>query len=243
LPAVNREYAARLDDRRSLLATIDTQRRVTDQVPAVTDFDRYHENAFALLTSPAARRAFDLSREGDRTRDRYGRNHFGQALLLARRLVEAGVALVTVNWARDDAYWDTHANNFQQLKRDLLPPFDLGFSALLEDLQQRGLLDETLVYCLGEFGRTPAINKQAGRDHWAACNSIVMAGAGVRGGLVYGASDRNAAYPASAPVPPADLSATVYDSLGVSPHTELRDHLGRALPLSAGSPLHELFGT
>jgi uncharacterized protein (DUF1501 family) len=181
-------------------------------------------------------------READRTRDRYGRNAFGQGLLLARRLVEAGVPLVTVNWARNDAFWDTHANNFKLLKNELLPPFDLGLSALLEDLAQRGLLAETLVYCLGEFGRTPRINGAAGRDHWAPCNSVLLSGGGVRGGLVHGASDKNAAFPMTPPVSPADLSATVYEALGFDPRTELRDALGRPLPLSTGRPLYELFG-
>src|SRR5262249_24604882 len=150
--------------------------------------------------------AFDLSRENDRLRETYGHTAFGQGLLLARRLVEAGVRLVTVNWARDDAFWDTHANNFNQLKSDLLPPFDRGYSALLEALSQGGLLDETLVVGLGEFGRTPKSNGAAGRDHWAACNSVVLAGGGIRGGQVYGASDRIAAYPATTPVTPNDLA-------------------------------------
>ena len=133
-------------------------------------------------------------------------------------------------------------DNFKQLKGSLLPPFDRGLSALLEDLQQRGLLDETLVYCLGEFGRTPAINKQAGRDHWAACNTVLLAGGGVAGGLVHGASDKLAAYPATLPVSPADLSATVYQALDVDPNTELRDSLGRPVALSGGRVVNELFG-
>jgi uncharacterized protein (DUF1501 family) len=161
---------------------------------------------------------------------------------LARRLVEAGVCLVTVNWARDDAFWDTHANNFNLLKNSLLPPFDLGFSALLEDLAGRGLLDETLVVCFGEFGRTPKINPQAGRDHWAACNSVVLAGGGIRGGLVYGASDRQAAYPATAPVSPEDLAATIYDRLGVRRQTTLHNHEGRPLLLCTGNPLTAIYG-
>src|SRR5262249_44913030 len=155
------------------------------------------------------------------------RTPFGQGLLLARRLVEAGVGLVTVNWARDDAYWDTHADNFKQLRDRLLPPFDRGFSALLEDLHDRGLLPETLVACLGEFGRTPKGNRQAGGAHWAACNSVVLAGGGVRGGQVYGASDRHAAYPVTAPVSPADLAATLYHALGIDLRTLVRDQVGR----------------
>src|SRR5262249_9437990 len=154
----------------------------------------YHQQALGLVTSPAARRAFDLGREPPAVRDRYGRSAFGQGCLLARRLVEAGVRLGAVDWARGDGFWGTHPNNFNLLKDSLLPPFDRGFSALLEDLDQRGLLAETLVVCLGEFGRTPKINAAAGRDHWAACNSVVLAGGGVRGGQVHGASDRTAAY-------------------------------------------------
>jgi len=224
-----------------VLVSYQAGRRELDAVAGVRDLGQYHRQAFRLVTSPAARRAFDLAREPDRVRDRYGPSAFGQGLLLARRLVQAGVRLVTVNWARDDAFWDTHADNFRLLKNSLLPPFDRGFAALLGDLAERGLLDETLVVCLGEFGRTPKINGNAGRDHWAACNSVVLAGGGVRGGQVYGASDRHAAFPATAPVGPADLSATIYDALGIDPRFTVRDHLGRPLPLSDGTPLHSLF--
>jgi hypothetical protein len=241
LPSVDPVLAGRLDQRRELLAEVDRQRRQIDEVAEVRTFDEFHRQALRLLTAPEARRAFDLSREPEKVRDRYGRNAFGQGLLLARRLVEAGVDLVTVNWARDDAYWDTHKDNFKDLKNKLLPPFDLGFSALLEDLDQRGLLGETLVVCLGEFGRTPKINAAAGRDHWAACNSVVFAGAGIRGGQVHGASDRLAAYPATAPVTPDDLAATIYQALGIDPATEIRDRLGRPLPLTSGRPLDALY--
>jgi hypothetical protein len=241
LPAAAGAEPGRLAGRSGLLAAVDRRRRELDAVARVRDFDGYHRQALDLVTSPAARRAFDLTREPPAVRDRYGRSAFGQGCLLARRLVEAGVGLVTVNWARDDAFWDTHANNFRDLKDKLLPPFDRGFSALLEDLDQRGLLGETLVVCLGEFGRTPKINANAGRDHWAACNSVVLAGGGVRGGQVFGASDRAAAFPATAPVSPADLAATVYHALGIDPHTELHDALGRPLALSDGRPLHALF--
>src|SRR5262249_25038721 len=208
LPALDAEAAAQLRNRRGLLAEVDAQRKALDAVAAVRGFGEHYERAFSVVTAPAARQAFDLAREPDRVRERYGRSAFGQGLLLARRLVEAGVGLVTVNWARDDAFWDTHANNFKDLKEKLLPPFDRGFSALLEDLDGRGLLDETLVVCLGEFGRTPKINSNAGRDHWAACNSVVLAGGGVRGGQGLGASDRTAAYPPTPPAPPGDLAAT-----------------------------------
>ncbi len=241
LPTADGAEAVRLQGRHNLLQAVDQRRRQLEAVARVRDFDAYHQQAFDLVTSPAARRAFDLAREPAKVRDRYGWSAFGQGCLLARRLVEAGVRLVTVNWARDDAYWDTHANNFRDLKDKLLPPFDAGFSALLEDLDQRGLLDETMVVCLGEFGRTPKINANAGRDHWAACNTVVLAGGGVRGGQVLGASDRTAAFPATAPVSPNDLAATIYQALGIDPHTEMHDVLGRPLQVSDGRPLHELF--
>jgi hypothetical protein len=241
-PSAAGAAAQRLRDRRPLLAEVERQHRALAETAAARLRDSYYDRAFDLVTSPAARRAFDLTRESDRTRARYGSSAFGQGCLLARRLVEAGVPLVTVNWARDDAFWDTHSDNFRQLKNSLLPPFDVAFAALLEDLAQRGLLDETLVVCLGEFGRTPKINKAAGRDHWAACNSVVLAGGGVRGGQVYGSSDRTAAYPATSPVTPDDLAATIYHALGIDIRTELRDHLNRPLPLTAGTPVRGLFG-
>jgi hypothetical protein len=247
LPAADGTAFAAWHSRRGLLATLDQSgglrpRLAGAALPAVNELDLFHARALDLVTTPAARRAFDLSQENPRLRDRYGWSAFGQGLLLARRLVEAGVGLVTVNWARDDAFWDTHANNFRQLKTDLLPRFDLGFSALLSDLEDRGLLDDTLVICLGEFGRTPRINAQAGRDHWAACNTVVLAGGGIRGGQVHGASDRWAAVPASAPVTPEDLAATLYHALGIDPHTPIWDRLNRPLPLSSGNPLVSLFG-
>jgi hypothetical protein len=241
LPVLEAEAAARFRKRRRLLVEVDAQRKAFDAATAVRSFGEHYERALSVVTAPAARQAFDLAREPERVRERYGRSAFGQGLLLARRLVEAGVGLVTVNWARDDAFWDTHANNFKDLKEKLLPPFDLGFSALLEDLDSRGLLDETLVLCLGEFGRTPKINTNAGRDHWAACNSVVLAGGGVRPGQVHGASDRIAAYPATSPVSPDDLAATIYHLLGIDPHSELRDRLGRPLTLANGRVLRELF--
>jgi uncharacterized protein (DUF1501 family) len=240
-PSAAADTAARLRERRTLLNEVDRQRRLLHHVAQVRNLDAHFANAFELVTSSAARQAFDLSQESDRTRECYGACAFGQGLLLARRLVEAGVLLVTVNWARDDAFWDTHADNFNKLKRDLLPPFDRGISALLDDLQQRGLLDETLVVCLGEFGRTPGINGNAGRDHWAACNTVVLAGGGIRGGQLYGASDHMAAYPATSPVSPADLAATIYHALGIDIRTELHDAVGRPQPLCTGRPLEALF--
>jgi hypothetical protein len=203
----------------------------------IRSLDQYYAQAFDLLTSPGTRRAFELSHEPARLREAYGDTPFGQGCLLARRLVEAGVRLVTVNWERDDAFWDTHQDNFGQHKNKLLPNLDRGFSALLDDLAERGLLDETLIVWLGEFGRTPAINKAAGRDHWAACNTVLLAGAGIRGGTVYGASDRTAAYPAKDPVGPEDLAATIYHLLGVDLETRITGPLGRPVSLSEGRPI------
>src|SRR5262245_61273798 len=170
------------------------------------DLDAHYERAFRILQSPAARRAFRLADEADRMRERYGWHHFGQSCLLARRLIEAGVPLVTVYWNAphidDPGHWDTHKDSFNRLKNHLLPPFDRGLSALLDDLHDRGLWEQTLVVCCGEFGRTPKLNRGAGRDHWGFCQSALLAGGGVRGGQVYGSSDAAGAYAAESPVSP-----------------------------------------
>lgn len=236
---------ARLDRRASLLSRLDQLRKRLDQVDAVQEACGFQDKALSLINSPEAARAFDLSHEKSTLRQRYGLTPFGQGCLLARRLVEAGVRLVTVNWARDYQarvadHWDTHADNFGKHKK-LLPAFDLGYTALLDDLQQRGLLDETLVAIVGEFGRTPKINGNAGRDHWPGCFSITLAGAGIRGGLVHGASDNIAAYPARDPVSPEQVAATIYHALGIAADTDLIDHSGRPFPLTTGKPLLELF--
>ncbi len=206
-------------------------------------WDSVQARALDALSSADARGAFRLDREDPRTRDRYGRHIHGQCLLLARRLVEAGVGLVTVNWHDDGQnFWDTHTDNFNHLKNRLMPPADQGFSALLDDLDARGLLDETLIVWVGEFGRNPKITRaNAGREHWPRCYSGVLAGGGVAGGQVYGASDRWAAYPARDPVGPADLGATILHALGIDPATELRDPVGRPLQVNTGRPISELF--
>jgi hypothetical protein len=236
----------RLHGRRSLLAQLERlpgfakDRPTSDSfqsVAAVRSLEGQYAQAFDLLTSAETRRAFELSHEPASLRERYGSTPFGQGCLLARRLVEAGVRLVTVNWERDDAFWDTHRDNFSQHKNKLLPNLDRGFSALLDDMGQRGLLDETLIVWLGEFGRTPAINNAAGRDHWAACNTVLLAGAGIRGGTIHGASDRTAAYPAKDPVGPEDLAATIYHLLGVDLRTRIAGPLARPVSLTEGEPI------
>jgi len=197
--------------------------------------------AIGLLRSNHSQKAFDLSRESPQTRDRYGRHRFGQTMLLARRLVEAEVPLVTINWSKlNTDQWDTHAQNYPTLRKKLLPPFDQGFAAFLQDLGERGLLDQTMVICLGEFGRTPKINKNGGRDHWPDCYSVVLAGGGVQRGVVYGASDRQAAYPSSDPVAPWDLAATMYHLMGIEPHTVVHDRLQRPNQLCHGRVLENL---
>jgi len=236
---------ARLDDRRSLLTMLDAQMRRGDASISGRAMTGYQERAFNLIRSEKVRRAFDISQENDRLRERYGRNKLGQSLLLARRLVEADVRFINVNDKITNGQvsnWDSHENNFGRLKNDLLPPADQAFSAFIEDLAGRGLLETTLVIALAEFGRTPRINKNAGRDHWPDCFSVVLAGGGVRGGTIYGASDRIGAYPALDPVTPGDLAATIYWRFGIDIMAEMRDLTGRPYRLADGEPIQRLFG-
>ncbi len=203
----------------------------------------YQERALALVSSDSVRKSFDMAQEKPAVRERYGRNLLGQSLLLARRLVEAGVNFVTVfDGERNgqDANWDSHEKIFPR-HRQLIPPADQGFSALLEDLAARGLLASTLVVVMGEFGRTPKINKNAGRDHWPDCYSMLLAGGGVSGGMVHGASDKIGAYPDRDPVSPADLSATILWRFGIDPAREIHDQTNRPIRLSEGQPLWSLF--
>jgi hypothetical protein len=244
----------RLPERDALLKRIDRGLGSLASDPAVEGLDRYRQRALELLTSDQTRRAFDIGREPERLRTRYGRHKYGQSLLLARRLVEAGVRLVTVYWGgkvnNPDPHWDTHFNNNRRLKEELLPPFDQCFSAFLDDLHARGLLATTLVLAMGEFGRTPRFGQftgngvnDTGRDHWSACYSILTAGGRRGGGRVLGKSDRFAAYPSDDPFPPEDMQATVLDALGVEPTTPVRDAFGRDVPLSSGKVRPALFGT
>jgi hypothetical protein len=233
----------RVHERSSILRQLDAQSRMAERVAAVQGMKAYRGRAIDLLTSPATRKAFGLHEESDRLRDRYGRNTYGQSVLLARRLVEAGVRFVTVYYSRGIGGWDTHKDNFATLKNSRLPHTDQSVSALLEDLQARGLLDETLVYWTGDFGRTPKINKDAGRDHWPQCQTVLMAGGGIRGGQVYGASDALGARPVDKPLRPDDISATLFHALGLDPETIIHDQLHRPMPISAGQPIHALFGS
>jgi hypothetical protein len=235
----------RLRDRIRLQEALDRTGEGLARTPAEGAMDEYHRQAFRLLQSPAARRAFDLASEPEKVRDRYGLHPFGQSCLLARRLVEAGVPMITVFWNAphidNDNHWDTHKDSVRRLRECLLPPFDLAYSALLEDLAARGLLDSTLVTWWGEFGRTPKINKNVGRDHWGFCQSALLAGGGVKGGQIYGSSDGAAAYAAELPVSPDDLAATVFDRLGIPLDAEMQDAQGRPLGLCNGTPVRGLF--
>jgi hypothetical protein len=232
----------RLEDRRSLLRMIDRQVGDLERLPAARGLDAHHQRAFAMLSSPKLKQAFDLSQEPGKVRDEYGRTTFGQSALLARRLVEMGVRLVTCYYCNPGGgfIWDTHANNFPELKNKLLPTTDQTVPALLRDLEGRGMLQDTLVVWMGEFGRTPKVNKEAGRDHWPHCYSLVMAGGGIKAGFVYGASDAAGAYPAEDPVKPENIAGTMYRALGIDPHTEVRDLGNRPFPI-AGDPVKELF--
>lgn len=227
----------RFSNRRQLLEQLDHR---FDRLGSVIEtYGTDSQQAFGVLASGPGREAFDLDKESPLVRDRYGRSRFAQSVLLARRLVEAGVSLVQVNWTRianqpNNGGWDTHAQHNAACKNLLMPIMDQCYSALLEDLEQRGMLDDTLVVWLGEFGRTPKFNGNAGRDHWGHCFSLALAGGGIRGGVVHGQSDGHAAYPVSGVVEAHDLVATIFHLLGYSPDTELRDTQGRPFPLSRG---------
>lgn len=243
----------RLSERRDLLRQLDLL--FAEQADHFASLDDNHQRAFELLTSASEQRgAFQLDEEPLEVRQRYGLNPHGQSVLQARRLVERGVPLVTVFWPNDgiknvSVYWDTHSRNFIDLKERLMPVADQAFSALLDDLQERGLLDETLVVWTGEFGRTPRVGQRSsdagagrdGRDHWANCFSSVLAGGGIRGGQVYGKSDRHAAYPEADPVSPRDLVATLYHLLGVGEDQIVPDVQGRPQFVRPGQAIPQLF--
>jgi Protein of unknown function (DUF1501) len=247
---------ARLVARRGLLDRIERQERAMQHKGAADGLGGFYEQAFRMVTSPAAKRALDLEREPPAVRDRYGRNEYGESFLLARRLVEASVRLVTVTWmyifpnGRVSNVWDNHAGlgihgaktGYDLLRSPVcIPPLDQAFSALLEDLWQRRLLDDTLVTAVGEFGRTPKLNADSGRDHWGQCQSALLAGGGVRGGQVYGSTDAWAATVKENPVSPEDFLATIYHALGLEPQQEIQDRDGRPYRLCEGEPVMALF--
>lgn len=235
---------ARLQHRQALLDALDVSRANLEYCANVTAMTEHQHRAFSLLGSPQIRRAFDIAQEPPNVRERYGMNIHGQCVLMARRLIEHGVRLVSVNWHNDGKYfWDTHGNNFNRLKDELIPPADQALAALVEDLHERGLLDETLIAWVGEFGRKPQITPgNAGREHWPFCYCGLLAGAGIHGGAVYGASDKHAAYPAEHPVAPQDFAATMYYALGVPADAALPDNLNRPHRICEGRAVCELFG-
>jgi len=257
----------RLQSRRRLLQSLDALAGLPTDEPSVAGLATHYEQAYELIGSSKTRDAFDLSQEPAALRQRYGLPdrtdrsvvarkfgglpHLGQCALLARRLIEAGVRLVTLcTGRRIDQTWDGHRQHFSLLRRSILPYFDRAFSALLADLADRGLLDETLVVVMGEFGRTPKLGQivssagatAEGRDHWPHCYTVLLGGAGIRGGFVYGASDRFAAYPAANPVTPEDIAATIYYALGLDPGATITDPLGRPHHLALGQPIRDIFG-
>jgi len=233
----------RLERRRSMVRTLDAfaAGEVPD-TPLTTSRDQFAQQAYDLLTSSAAQAAFRIEEEPDGQRDRYGRTMLGQSMLLARRLVEAGVSFVTVNdQGSGPVGWDTHANNFPSIKENLAPPIDQGLAALIEDLDERGLLDSTLVVVMGEFGRTPRINDNAGRDHYGRVNSVLLAGGGMSRGVVVGRTGPKAEEPVERPVTPADLASTIYHALGINPDHRFTTTDGRPIRLvTDGEPLPEL---
>jgi hypothetical protein len=249
LPGLTPEITAdRLSRRRNLRQQFEQGLGAVDRVGALAATDRSYQRAFDLLTTPTARRAFDITEEDPKTRDRYGRSLFGESTLIGRRLVEAGARFVTVTWdvfweriQADFDGWDTHTKNFELLKTFHLPYLDLAYSALMEDLESRGLLDETLVVVMGEMGRTPKINGNAGRDHWTSCYSVLFSGGGIRGGMVHGRSDAQAAYPDEDGVLPGDICATIYHCLGIDPEMPIHDTTGRPFPVAhGGKPIRSI---
>lgn len=238
----------RLKNRNSLLTQFDEQQRRLESSTAVDLYGRNHRQAYEMLTSPELKSAFDVEQEDPRLVERYGKTLFGNSTLIGRRLIERGVRFVNVTWdlfwdriAIDYDAWDTHTRNFEILSTNKLPGLDRTYSALMEDLDSRGLLDETLVVIMSEMGRTPRINGNAGRDHWTNCYSVLFAGAGIRGGTLYGESDSQAAYVKDLPVSTSDICATIYHLLGISPEMRVPDQTGRPTEIAhGGKPISDI---
>jgi uncharacterized protein (DUF1501 family) len=236
----------RLERRGSLLRDVNLAFDSARESGMLGKYSLAAQRAFNVLASEKSRRAFDLETEPVERRMAYGMSQFGQSALLARRLVEAGVGLVQVNWFRgpdeptDNPCWDSHTKESHRLKDVLCPAFDQGMAALLDDLAERGMLDETLVCCLTEFGRTPRFNSRGGRDHWGSVFSVALAGGGIKGGTVYGSSDAHGGFPAAGLCRPEDISATIFHCLGIAPETEIHDPQGRPFVISPGQILHEI---
>jgi hypothetical protein len=228
----------RMDRRRRLREALDDWQRNKETASKATQtMDEFYTRAYDLVTSPVAKKAFNLKEEPDKVRAEYGRNYFGQSCLLARRLVEAGVRCVSINYNG----WDTHTDNFNALKNSLLPPLDGGYAALLNDLKQRGLLDTTLVVWMGEFGRTPRVNSSAGRDHWPGAISVCMGGGGIKTGVVVGSSNERAEYPKDRPLRVEDVAATIYKAFGVNYEKEYMSPQERPIKINYdGTPISEL---
>lgn len=236
----------RLHERQTLMQRLGRQLAAAESSGALDSFNRQQQQAFDILMSAQSGGAVQLDSEPAPVRDRYGRSPFGQSVLLARRLIEAGVALVQVNWYRgpdeppDNPCWDSHTQETARLKNVLIPPMDQAFAALLDDLSQRGMLDETLVVCMAEFGRTPRFNGRSGRDHWGSVFSVALAGGGIRGGVVHGLSDAQGAQPVDGRVQPQDLTATILHCLGIHPDSEIRDRLGRPIAACTGEVIRQI---
>lgn len=232
----------RVTDRRRLLESIDAQRQELGDNAAVSDLSRRMQQAHDILVDGKLRESFDIASEPKENRDRYGRHQFGQSMLLTRRLIESEMPVVQVNVGRMNN-WDTHNNNFKRLQNQLLPSFDQGLSTFVDDLDQRGLLEQTLIVVSGEFGRTPKINPNAGRDHWSRVYSAVVIGGGIKGGQTIGASDAMASDPVTRAYYPADIGATIYSALGIDPASQVIDRLGRPHQLNAGEVIAPLYGS
>lgn len=243
---VDQVSGGRFQQRRQLLEHFDRRLSRVDRTDSFGVHRDAHQKALDLLGSGSTVNACNLELEPAAVRDRYGPHEFGQSVLLGRRLLESGVSVVHVNWYRGPdepsaaPCWDSHANETQRLKEALIPPFDRAYSALLQDLIERDMLDETLVVCMAEFGRTPKFNPRGGRDHWGHCFSIALAGGGIRGGAVHGESDKHAAYPIAGRVAPQDITATMFHLMGHAPETEIYDRLRRPLRLSQGRVIREI---